>query len=363
MYQELKKWLDSPEPRKRQAAKLALDASLGMAADLGMTEADVIALLEGPEESKGQQGTFIDEYVATVKQALSASNSQLPGDVYFNTFPTDDFNACARVTPNGFLCLLNQGLCELLYNVSLACVYPLRAGTGEELFAKQSELVSLLPSPQDLATDPKFAEALAVLVVTIYKYLRYEVHDQVSTLSEKFPRWAASVAAGMSIGMRTFAVAHEIAHVKLGHLNAAKIRRMIPQSGPLEVASKSQDQEFHADMEAQMILLNIDANRYHPIFPPHACGGLCFFAVASMIEAVAPKLLPLSVRPPTCDTHPKTHARLDILRRLLARTLSGSDYNYLMNIYALFDRYTQLLATAEVEKSKTGYQFKFALQA
>jgi hypothetical protein len=200
------------------------------------------------------------------------------------------------------------------------------------------------------------------LLLTIYKYLRYEMHDQVSAVSEKYPKWAAVVAVGVTAGMRTFAVAHELAHVAQGHVSTADIRHMRTQAGSLAVSSKSHEQEFQADVEAQMLLLSIDASQYHPIYPPYACGGLCFFAVASMIETLAPKLLQLSVPPPVSDTHPDTGARIELLQRLLKKVLKDSEYCFLMNVYAVFDRYIQMLTAAEVERTDTGCEFKFELE-
>jgi hypothetical protein len=163
MYEKLKRWLHSPELWKRQAARLALDAIRGTAAERGLTEADVIAAVEAIEREEGVEETLIDEYVRTVTRALTEAGRTLPGDVYFNIFPTSDFNACAQATPHGYLCLLNQGLCELLYNVSLACLYPLRANTEKELFGTGSDLASLLPGQQDLRGNSRLQEALTAL--------------------------------------------------------------------------------------------------------------------------------------------------------------------------------------------------------
>jgi Zn-dependent peptidase ImmA (M78 family) len=168
----------------------------------------------------------------------------LPTEVYFNEFPTGEFNANARLVDDGALCLLNYGLVETLYNLSLCCCFPMR----------ETQLGLKLTMEMEAKSDPRAVQAVSNAVAVIYGYLKGD-HGRPYAFEEKFDPTPFLLASHIDRSMRLFVLAHELGHVCCNHLSRGKMRAL---GSAVDVCATRQDQEFEADLFAQNILLQLD---------------------------------------------------------------------------------------------------------
>ncbi|MBW2293689.1 MAG: hypothetical protein JRG94_15465 [Deltaproteobacteria bacterium] len=68
--------------------------------------------------SRDSEGPLAD-HIKALKAILPPGSSAALDRIYFNEFPTHEFTASARLTPNGYLCLLNTGLIRLLHHFAM----------------------------------------------------------------------------------------------------------------------------------------------------------------------------------------------------------------------------------------------------
>jgi hypothetical protein len=264
----------------------------------------------------------VGRYLKDICRVLNDMNIPLAKEIYFEEFPTRQFNACVKPTPSGLLCLLNTGLLKLIYHVavvSFGSVY------GEINLNKVDKNFSLL----DIST-------LAVIRIII-NYLNGKDHTHVLIDGFSIEDDGLFAASGLSYAIRLFVLAHEIGHIALGH--SENLGREIIASHAVDVVesevntekyenkvivSRSQTEEFEADKFAQEILLHIDERKY--FLAPIASGGLGFLIIHLMIITVYSKISGISVADLSqSESHPSSLSRIKMLDELLSVYYSNRD--------------------------------------
>lgn len=257
--------------------------------------------------------SFLDQ----VRSSGCISTSTLQ-QVFCAEFPTGDFNAWATRTPNGYLCLLNHGLRNLLFRTSMA----IWSAYGDESRDK-----------------PSFKETLSYVVEICGMYLAgRKGPPSTDVLHTQF---ALKVGGQIAGAMRLFVVAHEVAHVELGHLENSIAESLPSQIGNVDVLTKSRGQEFDADRLAQEVLTAY-AIRKAPNPDGSGgslsiiCGGVCFLTVEMIVARVRSKLF----RRPAlvAETHPSSEKRIEALYELLERIISVTQLKQLQLIHGAFVR-------------------------
>lgn len=283
----------------------------------------------------------LDDYVAVVTEAMALKGVGPPENVYFNVFPTGEFNAVARPAGGGYLCLLNTGLLRLLSNVAHAACFPVRVSDDQILLdekgAEDEEISSL-------------EVTLAAAVKVILNYLRYEMHAYPMPTNRRLSPWGAIHATALARAMKTFALAHEVGHVVLDHCSSRCTRTVVVPTGELEVTSKSHRDEFDADLWAQNLLLMSDAVDLKRI--PMAVGGIAFLTVHLMVLHVCCKLRgqPFHLDQPT-ESHPPSTFRLSRLRSVLEQTLAREQLERVLTLWALLARVLELIKLSDIQVS------------
>jgi hypothetical protein len=293
-----------------------------------------------------------------VQKILKIQGVDLPMEVYFGTFPTNDFNANARRTANGALCLLNQGLTAFLYHFSVACCYPIEttaaAGKGATVRIPERFLYSEMP---------KLQEAFGGALLTAYYYLTRSQHEYPTTFSDSYDPFGFATANLLTYAMRAFVVAHELSHVLLGHVDdsAASVRSAVTPVGEVTVLSRNQQQEFEADVMAQRILMAAD--RLLPNSGLYASGGICFLATHLFVQQLAAKMfdVPFDERSPT-NSHPPARDRISNLLGRLREEADKDVYARSFQLFRLLIKYSSELGRAEVAALHSGEGVKLSFK-
>ncbi|MEO1518325.1 MAG: hypothetical protein AAFV95_25125 [Bacteroidota bacterium] len=240
-----------------------------------------------------------------VEHLLQDKDIQLSEKVYYNVFPTGEFNASAYPTPHGFLCLLNRGILKLVYSIIYNSFYLL----------SNHQLV--------LATKDLDNEIAIYICKIIYDYLQKRKLSPIfinGLQLEKELHWSVF---HMNVAVRNFIVAHEVGHIALGH-GRQQFRAISLEEENISVLKRSHQQEFEADLFAQDLLLYSDQNSSFPV--DVVGGGIAFLLIHLMIWNVQSKIsrVPQLYRQPT-DSHPSSFARIQRLDQFLGPRLPHTE--------------------------------------
>lgn len=213
----------------------------------------------------------VGRYLLMISQALQDQVLGVPANLLFAEYPTHQFNACVVSTPDGDLCLMNTGLLQLLYHVSVA---------ANHAYDRDDRL-----GPTG-SSSVKRAAALVLAVVA--QYLGAGSHTHAMDVGEPLPADALYDATALAYAMRLFVMAHEVGHVVLGHTRRPEGGIRMPALAEGVSIARGVDDEFAADRFAQDLLLRVDDQRRFA--EPVAAGGLGFLLVHAIVMEVATKL-------------------------------------------------------------------------
>lgn len=236
-----------------------------------------------------------------INNLIKAYGLNLSEEIYFNVFPTNDFNASAHCTENGHIVLLNRGVIKLIHNVIYNSFY--------------------LISDQYLTSNNKTAFEKKVTAHTIKVIAEYLLSDQhKSFFVDRYELDLESFYSAFYLigAVKNFIVGHEVAHVLLGHSAQGNIKNIIAGSREnVEVISKSHAQEFEADDLAQRLLIFSDQNN---LSFPSIGGGIAFLLLDLMVLSIHSKL---SNNPKLyysdSESHPSAIERIKKLDQLIQR--------------------------------------------
>lgn len=357
----LKKTLESQDKHKREEARLTLEMVKKCAVAEGISSED---FFKNIFSNIHRNSNLINDYGGHLNRFLRQQGRNIPADVYFNEFPTGDFNACAIRSKNGYICLLNDGLLQLVKHISYSCFYPLKVDRFDH--GHNTVIFSVDMSTLERIDDnAKYQHAIKNIIETIYKYNRYQLHEH-PIFELEFEHGADLMAEDCSTAMRTFVVAHELAHILLGHFNDYSICSINTPLGTLEVCTKDQEKELEADAEAQKILLAIDASdkanissfdaKDKTILSSFADGGICFLAVAMMIEHFSSMIETNSC---TSSTHPPTLLRLNSLIKILESGSGKIEQQQLFWRFSIFHNFLNTLKLSKVvHRTSNGFDIE-----
>ena len=217
--------------------------------------------------------------------------------IYFNIFPTGEFNAGAYRTENGTLCLLNKGILKLIYSITYNCFYLL----SERAFQTKKNIKS---------------QVAGYVIKVICDYLTKNNLSPIFINQLELDKDSAMDVLCMNIAVRNFIVAHEVGHIVLGHIETENRLLMLDKDASIPITNRSYEMEFEADAFAQELLLYSDMQQRLPI--SIVSGGIAFFLIHLMILNVQAKLKgDIRLYQKTTESHPSTFERLQRLDNFL----------------------------------------------
>lgn len=216
---------------------------------------------------------------------------------YVDELPGSSFNGRAfyATTCEGAFCMLDHGLFRLLHHVCLGVYLIVNSRDGgdeDKPYEKNPHLRT---------------RAVSVVQETMQAYLEDRSHRLVMPAAGWLDESGFIGASELSFAMKLFVLAHEMAHVQLGHLE----RLATGVTGEEQVLM-----EYEADRTAQQMLQLVETHRLSPV--PVLGGGMAFLltdfirtAVFRNLHAINPKLLSKS------GGHPSAINRIQRLDHLL----------------------------------------------
>lgn len=290
---------------------------------------DFIASL-GPAAQKGVESLDPSGYAAFLDDVLAVQGIQrtTTDSVYCGEFPTGEFNASARRVKTGHLILLNRGLRQLLYNLSLAASYRIKDG---------NELSSAIVKPR----SHEWVEIAVYVIGVILNYFKGNPFFDWKGCSHS--QHALLAASGLSSSMRLFVIAHEVAHAELGHLDHNHTYNARTPLGDVEFISNSYEQEFEADRFAQQVSLEI-ARSDRNIGP--VCGGVAFIMLDGIIELAKGRFFNRQLEPST--THPLAEHRLTAIMEYVREYGAAVEYEWCQQTIAFFVQVYEIVEYSNV---------------
>ncbi|MBW2293690.1 MAG: hypothetical protein JRG94_15470 [Deltaproteobacteria bacterium] len=188
-------------------------------------------------------------------------------------------------------------------------------------------------------------------------YLKHSRHPHPLAANVQIDPWGVIVAEAVARSMEAFVVAHEAAHVLLGHHHETRARSVITPYGQLDSIARSHQDEFAADRWAEDAMLQLDQHGER-VFAPRACGGLCFLTVHRMVLEVHAKLDDWKTTPDRdTESHPSSLRRVDAMREWLSSRSAGEDLERVLWLWALLARFRGLIAASSFEVTESGIAF------
>jgi hypothetical protein len=279
------------------------------------------------ELKKNQTG-----YEHVVEPFKNTQYSPLLDLIYFGEYPTDFFNAQSRRTENGYLCLLNRGMRRFLYSTAMAAFY--------------SIVDDDIPDPE--ASEPR---GRSIRDVTRFGYAAMNCWRFIRGFSERtqfegqhHTHTTMIWGAGSFGAIRDFVVAHEVAHIALGHLDNSPIHMINTPLGELEVINNNHSQEYEADQLAQDMLFELARTQGFGTLS----GGICFMAVNRILSTF--RWAVLGTPMPDAATHPTAEDRFEALFQNLKRRLSQQALARVINIAAPYESLRMAMEFVEIKE-------------
>lgn len=203
-------------------------------------------------------GAKVAGYVDLVASIYESKGWTFSTPIYVDEMPINSFNGKSFATQKsrGALCMLDYGLFRLLHHISLAVYLISNARESED---------SIKPY---LANPHLRSRAAGIVRETVNAYLMTGSQELILPADKWLDEGGFMAANALSFAMKLFVVAHEISHVRLGHveraLSGAKREEMLQM-------------EYEADIEAQETLILV-AEKTSPEIPVLG-GGLAFLLV------------------------------------------------------------------------------------
>ena len=282
--------------------------------------------------------TELYDHAAAAIRAASRETDHLPCEIYINEFPTGDFNAFARRTENGILCLLHTGLLRLLYLISIASAYMVTSSQDGFTYISQTK------RPR---SESREYIALCLTIQTIVDYLLTNNLAAKLISDVQIDPWGVIVASALTYSMKAFVVSHEIGHAILGHFDSSNEKRVISQHGPIEIVDQMYRHEYEADLWAQTALVASD-DEGTTLFG-RGGGGLAFLTIHLMIIRILGKISGHESSSEYSATHPPTMDRIRALEEHLITAYSDAGKKELLAPCAMLWRIKDLIDRSEID--------------
>ena len=258
----------------------------------------------------------IDRYCESIFRILPTdANRKLKGRIFAAEFPTGEFNAQAKMVPDGggYVVLVNIGLMLFLHSVAKLVFTQARWGSQ-----KRSGTWETTSTPVHLSLS--FEDAVAHLREAVGQYItsgmwlptadREHVAIQDSDINMLLLRLVEA--------SERFVLTHEFSHAILGHLDReATVTLAMPDgTETVSIISKSSQEEYDADLFAAALLsagfprhLERDDHATAIQIQTTIAGPLFFFALDEIIREAGGS---------TRSTHPPSKERAQKLRSYFA---------------------------------------------
>jgi hypothetical protein len=255
---------------------------------------------------KGMQALG-DRYVTDVLDASPGIARKLASRPRCAILPTGDLNAWAACSGDGDpVCILDISL--------VGCLSVLSAGVAYGILAYRQV------SEEDRIDSVKHLVLIeALLFLGLRGRLQADIYkEHIYTIPRLHSNEHIShLATAITTHLLCFVVAHEVAHHALGHLSQASAVPIGPGSSDLRIYTRTQKQEFEADLlGCQLLLAFLDKTEATARDAPAlAFVPLLFFHFLSVIDEVH-EVFTGALAPSV--THPPAHRRRRRLKRYLS---------------------------------------------
>lgn len=239
-------------------------------------------------------GARVVGYAETIGDSLFDEGFEFAQAVYIDEMRIDSFNGQAARSgrvPDGYFCFLNHGLFRLLHHLTLA-----------SSLITEPELEEHVDKPYEVFPELKGIAAM-IAKRTMEAYLAGQQHPLISSGQFRLSANGLGLANIKSFAMKTFVVAHELAHVRLGHLE---------KLADFPSAAERLQMEFEADELAQKSLIRaVEAKRARP---ETLGGGIAFLLCDLIRRNVACEMMGIDAK--TLHRNSSHPPPLDRIRRL-----------------------------------------------
>lgn len=196
-----------------------------------------------------------------VEQSIRLRGAEPPRNVFVGCFPLADINACLKTVPEGSLVLVNSALMQIIYQIGKVFLLSydwLCAGVDDDgsitlgNVEGTADAIETLANTLEWESDGWSKRDCIVAITAILNADRY--HGSVScSPRQKVPEGEKAITLGSIVTYAEFfVVAHEYAHLMLGHGTLAEVHT---STGSIsDVLRVSREQEFEADELAASIL-------------------------------------------------------------------------------------------------------------
>jgi len=189
---------------------------------------------------------------------------------------------------------------------------------------------------------------LAVAVRVIINYLNLRTHEYPLPSNYKIQPWGALHATGISRAMKMFVLAHELAHVILGHCESNIKRTVAASNYNIDVILKSHKDEFEADLWAQNLLLPT-CNSNEEAFSL-GVGGMAFLTVHLMILTVYAKIANQKFDPnKEVESHPSSQKRVEHIRTILDNKIEQKQRKEIFRLWSILLKLLELIQQSNIE--------------
>jgi hypothetical protein len=279
--------------------------------------------LEYPFEQCRNVAQEYNPYLAGIASVVEESIRLRGGNVpiaFVGGFPLGETNACVKPMRDGALILFNHGLIQLIYQIGKVFILSydwLCAWADDD--DNVSVLTDRVPPDKTMTATLGWEtcewtrrQSLSALTAILHSYLR----DGSVTAAprQKLPAGMRALTLERLVRYaETFVVAHEYAHVMLGHCEEPLSDLSDPTGTSIGTATRDRQQEFEADeLATSLLLASTDWNSPVGEFDVNArIAGIALFFASVLLRAVAIKgPIAVDLDADVSDHHPTPNARI-----------------------------------------------------
>ncbi len=309
--------------------------------------------------------TLLGDYESLIKESLTDEQRLTVENVGVFEFPTASTNAHSIATASGFLCLINSGLLELIHQAAVQFFSAVPIATIENDSAQR--MTADFGIPDEPHSVPAIVNAAGWVGAVIFSYLRFAESGIDMSIKSSHENDINEGLLNLSLhierAMGCFVVAHELAHVMLGH-HEQKMNILTPV-GSLPVLGRSHEEEYEADRFATHLLVSLDRRGlYQNGSLPLACGGPAFFYLHMIVQRIERALPDIAILTSEDSSHPASDSRAERVLSWLEKEYSASELSndqQSMRGVRIFTEWIKMFATLfhEAIIEPTGIQVHF----
>jgi hypothetical protein len=263
----------------------------------------------------------------------------VPGEIFFNTFPTNEFNAVSCKVPSGYLCLISEGFIDLVNHFS----FILAAATQ----LKQSRCGFI--SGRELIEAPIGRQTLQGLVHIFSQFLEGKRPSLNTPPGQVLKDYQTHLALNLDLATNAFVIAHEWGHIRMEHFSTASQRDIKTPAGNVGILNTSHEEESEADSFANYILCRFDEIERRTMIPL-ASGGVLFMIMNILLELIEAKLNGHDYDPTaSSSTHPSPSSRATKLYGEAINILGDATEAY-MGLYKFLESLFRLVLATDISK-------------